>query len=76
MGCSAFTAFLHQLLSKIEAQDYDICFGTPVPLLHGKFMALSSNNIEACWESGIAGKGLWCWRLVAEGSMGLAEERS
>lgn len=38
--------------------------------------ALSSNNIEACWESGIAGKGLWCWRLVAEGSMGLPEERS
>lgn len=36
----------------------------------------SSNKVEACWESGVAGKGLWYWGLDAKGSMGLAEERS
>lgn len=47
-----------------------------VQLCHGKFMALFSNKVEACWDRGIAGKGLWCWGLVAEGGMELAEERS
>lgn len=41
-GLICFTAFLHQLLSKNGAQDYDICLGTTVSChkLHGKFMAL------------------------------------